>query len=46
MPTRPAEQVVELVVNVDDVTGEQAGVVIERLMGAGALDAWATPIRL
>jgi len=37
-------QVVELVANVDDVTGEQAAAAIESLIAAGALDAWATPI--
>lgn len=38
-PTR----VVELAVNLDDVTGEQVGAAIDRLMAAGALDAWAVP---
>ena len=41
-PTR----VVELAVNLDDVTGEQVGAAIDRLMSAGALDAWATPITM
>ncbi|MEM9347266.1 MAG: nickel insertion protein [Planctomycetota bacterium] len=39
-------RVVELAVNLDDVTGEQAGAVIDRLMQAGALDAWVTPITM
>jgi hypothetical protein len=39
-------QVVELAVNLDDITGEQAGAAIDRLMAAGALDAWATPITM
>ena len=39
-------RVVELVVNLDDVTGEQVGELIDRLMGLGALDAWATPITM
>ncbi len=30
--------------NVDDATGELAGSWIDALMGAGALDAWVTPI--
>jgi hypothetical protein len=30
--------------NLDDVTGELIGYVIERLLATGALDAWATPI--
>lgn len=38
--------VVELVVNLDDVTAEQVGAVIDRLIAAGALDAWATPITM
>lgn len=41
-PTR----VVELAVNLDDATGEQVGAAIDRLMDAGALDAWATPITM
>ena len=32
--------------NLDDVTGEQVGAAIDRLMVAGALDAWATPITM
>ena len=42
----PPTQVVELAVNLDDITGEQAGAAIDRLMAAGALDAWATPITM
>jgi hypothetical protein len=34
---------VVLEANVDDLTGEMAGHVIERLLAAGALDAWAVP---
>lgn len=34
---------VVLEANVDDITGEMAGHVIERLLAAGALDAWAVP---
>lgn len=41
-PTR----VVELVANLDDITGEQAGDIIDRLMQHGALDAWASPITM
>ena len=39
-------RVVELAVNLDDVTGEQLGTAIDRLLRAGALDAWATPITM
>lgn len=42
----PPTRVVELAVNLDDITGEQAGAVIDRLMSAGALDAWAAPITM
>jgi len=35
---------VVLEANVDDATGEMAASWIDALMGAGALDAWATPI--
>lgn len=30
--------------NVDDMTGEELGYVIARLLDSGALDAWATPV--
>ncbi len=30
--------------NLDDITGEQLGHALERLLEAGALDAWVTPI--
>ena len=42
----PPTRVVELAVNLDDITGEQAGAAIDRLIAAGALDAWATPITM
>ena len=42
----PPTRVVELAVNLDDITGEQVGAAIDRLMDAGALDAWATPITM
>jgi len=38
------EQVVELVANLDDVTGEQVAAAVEALLAEGALDAWSTPI--
>lgn len=44
MNERVPMDVLEIVCNVDDVTGEVIGDAIEQLIGAGALDAWATPI--
>ena len=41
---RPGRAAVELAVNVDDVTGEVLAHTIAALVGAGAHDAWATPI--
>ena len=38
------ESLVQLESNVDDVTGEVLAHAIARLLDAGALDAWATPI--
>lgn len=45
-PDSPPTRVVELVVNLDDTTGELAGDAIDRLLTRGALDAWATPITM
>lgn len=45
-PTDTPTRVVEMVVNLDDVTGEQAGAMIAGLIDRGALDAWATPITM
>lgn len=45
-PNRAPARVVELVVNLDDATGEQLGHAIDRLIADGALDAWATPITM
>ena len=39
-----ADAVVELSANLDDCTGEILGATIERLIAAGCVDAWATPI--
>ena len=39
-----ADAVVELSANIDDCTGEVIGAAVERLLSAGALDAWAAPI--
>lgn len=43
--TAPAhETLVELRANLDDATGELIAFAIERLLAAGALDAWAVPL--
>ena len=39
-----AEDVLELSCNLDDMTPEAIGFALERLLEAGALDAWTTPI--
>ena len=38
------DSAIELSANVDDSTGEVLGAAIEKLLVAGALDAWASPI--
>ena len=38
------DTVVELSANLDDCTGEVLGAAIEKLLAAGALDAWAAPV--
>lgn len=38
------EQVVLLACNLDDMTGEELGYALERMLALGALDAWHTPI--
>ncbi len=38
------QDILRLDVNLDDITGETVGYVIDRLLSAGALDAWATPV--
>lgn len=45
-PGPGAEQVVEMACNLDNASGEVLGYVLERLMDAGALDAWFTPIQM
>lgn len=39
-----AGKIYEVACNIDDMSGEVFAYVIERLLGAGALDAWAEPI--
>jgi len=46
-PTSEAtDQVVEVACNLDDTTGQVLGYLLERLLAAGALDAWFTPIQM
>jgi len=40
------DEVVEITCNLDNVTGEVLGFVMDRLFEAGALDAWFTPIQM
>ncbi len=42
--TGAVDSVVELSTNLDDCTGEIIGATIEKLLQAGCLDAWASPI--
>ncbi|QDU32550.1 hypothetical protein KS4_05820 [Poriferisphaera corsica] len=41
---QPAQQVIEITVNLDDATPELLGHTIDKLLELGALDVWATPI--
>ena len=46
-PTNPSPtSVTEIVVNLDDVTGELIGDAQQELMAAGALDVWTTAIQM
>lgn len=40
------DQAVHLACNLDDATGETLGYALERLLAAGALDVWFTPIQM
>ena len=40
----PADEIVELRCNVDDMTGEAVGFALDQLMAGGALDAFTVPI--
>jgi len=42
----PATEVLLLETTVDDVTGEVLGTLVERLLAAGALDAWLAPVTM
>jgi uncharacterized protein (TIGR00299 family) protein len=41
-----AAHIVHLACNLDDATGETLGYVMDRLLAAGALDVWFTPIQM
>ncbi len=43
---QPTETIVELAANLDDMTGEELGHLIEALLEAGAKDAWAVPVTM
>jgi len=46
-PDQPGhDQVIQLACNLDDATGEMLGYVMDRLLAAGALDVWFTPIQM
>jgi uncharacterized protein (TIGR00299 family) protein len=45
-PRSMGDQVVELACNLDDTSGEVLGYAMERLLAAGALDVWFTPIQM
>lgn len=42
----PPNRVVELVVNLDDASGERLGLACSSLLAAGALDVWTTAITM
>ena len=42
----PHDEVVLLQCNLDDMTGEALGFVLERVLAEGALDAWFVPIQM
>jgi uncharacterized protein (DUF111 family) len=43
-PDTLRDEVILIECNLDDMTGEALGYTLERLLDAGALDAWFTPI--
>lgn len=45
-PSPDADQVVLLACNLDDATGEMLGYAMDRILAAGALDVWFTPIQM
>ena len=42
----PTDAVIELQCNLDDMTGEELGFALERLLLEGALDVWFAPIQM
>ena len=40
------DRIVVIECNIDDMTGEQLGYLLDQLLDAGALDAWHTPIQM
>jgi hypothetical protein len=45
-PSAESDEVVLLACNLDDATGELLGYAMDRLLTAGALDVWFTPIQM
>ena len=45
-PAGQVDSVIELSANLDDCTGEIVGATLEKLLAAGCLDAWITPIQM
>jgi hypothetical protein len=45
-PALESDQVALLACNLDDATGETLGYTMDRLLAAGALDVWFTPIQM
>ena len=45
-PSAESDQVVLLATNLDNVTGETLGYLLDLLLDAGALDVWFTPIQM
>ncbi len=41
-----ADEILELTCNIDDMTAERMGYAMEKLLGAGALDVFMTPIQM
>ena len=46
LPSPLSDEVALLTCNLDDVTGETLGYAMDRLLAAGALDVWFTPIQM